>query len=132
MRTISQGTMQCLECNVPLKGRIDKKFCCDQCRSTYHNRTHRKENAYMRRLDRQLKKNRLLLKNLLARGLTKINTKDLILMGFNWAIMTGFNIDSTGAKVIYCYDYGLKCISTDEVEVFLLTNSKLPIFAPKI
>ena len=39
---------QCLECDEPLFGRVDKKFCNDQCRNAYNNRVNKTTNDFVR------------------------------------------------------------------------------------
>jgi len=34
-------TRKCLECGRPVAGRIDKKYCCDDCRTSAWNRQYR-------------------------------------------------------------------------------------------
>ena len=51
----------CMECSTPVKGRADKKFCDDQCRSSYYNRTKMKEISVTKNINKILKKNRQIL-----------------------------------------------------------------------
>ena len=46
---------QCLECGEPLQGRVDKRFCGDYCRNTYHNRSNRGASAIIRQVNRVLR-----------------------------------------------------------------------------
>ena len=47
----------CLECDEPIKGRSDKKFCNDGCRNSYNNRERRSVNNEVRNVNRALSKN---------------------------------------------------------------------------
>ena len=37
----------CLECGDPYDGRKDKKFCCDQCRTSYFNKQNTDFNRFI-------------------------------------------------------------------------------------
>lgn len=54
----------CLECGEPLKGRSDKKFCCDYCRNVYNNRRNCGRRRLMDGVNRKLSHNYRLLENL--------------------------------------------------------------------
>ena len=38
----------CICCGKPYEGRIDKKFCCDDCRTDYHNQIRRERDRRFR------------------------------------------------------------------------------------
>lgn len=57
----------CLTCSANLTGRIGKKFCSDQCRAQYHNRRRIKDEKWIQQLNRILRKNRTVLKDLPGR-----------------------------------------------------------------
>ena len=48
----------CKECGKPLIGRIDKKFCNDQCRFQYNNKKKRVHESAILNINQQLRKNR--------------------------------------------------------------------------
>ena len=56
---------KCLVCGKPLKGRSDKKFCDDYCRSSYNNDLKSAANNYIRNVNNALGKNRRILESLL-------------------------------------------------------------------
>ena len=37
---------KCLECESPLVGRVDKKFCSDYCRNSYNNKINTNNNFF--------------------------------------------------------------------------------------
>ena len=55
----------CLECDEPLFGRVDKKFCNDQCRNAYNNRVNKITNDFVRHVNVILRKNRKIIASLL-------------------------------------------------------------------
>ena len=66
----------CLECNQPLFGRIDKKFCNDYCRNSYNNRSNKVANDYVRKVNVILRKNRKIITSLLNGKEKTITTKE--------------------------------------------------------
>lgn len=96
---------KCLECHLPLKGRSDKRFCSDQCRSTFHNRCNQEENQTFQDINRILKTNRKILLRLCPAGVREVPLKQLREMGFSFEYLTHIKIKS-GKKILYCYDQG--------------------------
>jgi hypothetical protein len=41
----------CLECGDTFDGRKDKKFCCDQCRTSHFNKQNTDQNKFMRNIN---------------------------------------------------------------------------------
>ena len=79
----------CLECDQPLFGRVDKKFCNDQCRNTYNNRVNKTTNDFVRNINVILRKNRKIIASLLDGKEKSITTKEkLLLHGFNFNYFT--------------------------------------------
>ena len=103
----------CLDCGEPLKGRIDKKFCNDQCRNNYNNKFKSDANNLMRNVNNALRKNRRILADLNPNGLSKASKDKLVLMGFNFNYFTNTYQTKTGKTYYYCYDYGYLPIEND-------------------
>ena len=55
----------CVECETPLIGRVDKKFCNDMCRNSYNNLLNKDANEYVRKVNVILRKNRRILSSLM-------------------------------------------------------------------
>ncbi len=96
----------CLECGTKIIGRIDKKFCSDQCRNTYNNRLNRDETAYMTKINRTLRKNRKILKELNPEGKSKVSRNRLKAAGFDFKYFTHFYKTKEGKVYYFCYEYG--------------------------
>ena len=111
----------CLECGEKLRGRIDKRFCDADCRSSYHNRKKRIEDAYYRKINKKLKKNRCILNDLNDGGKTKISKLKLLQNGFNFNYFTHILRTKKGGIYFFCYDQGY--IELDE-NMFLLVENK--------
>jgi len=110
-------TNTCLECNEPLKGRSDKKFCSDSCRNAYNNAFNRDSTNLMRRVNRILRKNRLILANLNPTGKSRTSKNSLIKKGFNFDYHTNTYTTKNGKTYYFCYEQGYLRI---ENEIFAL------------
>ena len=73
---------QCLECNDPITGRSDKRFCGDQCRNAYNNREQRENKRNIYKINRRLLRNYRILKKLNKGDKTKITDKKLLNAAF--------------------------------------------------
>jgi predicted nucleic acid-binding Zn ribbon protein len=96
----------CLECGTKLIGRIDKKFCSDQCRNTYNNRMNRDENLFMTKVNRILRKNRKILKELNPNGKAKVHKSKMVSLGFEFKYFTHVYKTKEGRVYYFCYEYG--------------------------
>ena len=94
-------------------GRIDQKFCSDQCRNSYNNRIAKDENLYMRNVSRQLKKNRRILKELNPNGKTKVKKHTLLSKGFSFKYFTNVFKNKEGKVYYFCYEYGYLPLDND-------------------
>lgn len=105
----------CLYCNEPVKGRADKKFCDDQCRSHYNNRIRSDENN-MRNINNALRKNRRIMSDLLdetTEGKRKIPYKKLADLGFNFIYHTHTYTTLKGDTYKFCYELGYLKLDND-------------------
>ena len=96
----------CLNCQAPIIGRSDKKYCDDACRSTYNNHKYEQQNTYMRNINRILRRNRKILETLNPKGKIKLKLSKLQEAGFNFDYITHTYTTSKGAAYRFCYDYG--------------------------
>lgn len=103
----------CLDCNQPVKGRSDKKFCDDQCRSNYNNRLKSVDSTYFKQVNTILKKNRQILEKLNTEGKTKTTKAKLLKAGFNFDFYTNHYRTQKGNTYYFCYEQGYISI-TDE------------------
>ena len=97
---------KCLECGGRLTGRVDQKFCSDQCRNTYNNRLNKDETIFMRNVSRQLRKNRRILKDLRNVSHMRVEKHTLLSMGFSFDYFTSLCHDKEGRICYYCFDQG--------------------------
>ena len=111
----------CSECGTTFKGRIDKKFCSDQCRSTYNNRLNSDETSYVRNVNNILRKNRRILLDLNPEGKNRVNRAKLKAKGFDFEHFTSIYVTKEGSQYFYCYEQGYLPIERD---FFLLVVKK--------
>ncbi len=87
-------------------GRIDKKFCSDQCRNTFNNRKSRGNTNFVKGINRILKKNRNILSSLNPSGKTKTTKTKMMEEGFNFRYHTNTYVTRAGKTYQFCYDQG--------------------------
>lgn len=103
----------CMECGATLFGRSDKKFCNDSCRNAHYNKTHRTQSNYMRKVNRILSRNRIILNELNPNETTKVTRKRLLSEGFNFDYFTNVYQTKTGKVYYFCYDQGYLDLGDD-------------------
>lgn len=97
---------KCLDCEEPIKGRVDKKFCSDLCRNSYYNKQNRDGNNYVRKVNSMLRKNRRILEQLTPNEIAKVSKKEMSREGFNFDYYTNVYQTKTGKTYFFCYEYG--------------------------
>ena len=98
--------MKCLECQTPIVGRSDKRFCSDICRVRHHNKLSASFNSLKRQTHIILNQNRKILKKINDLGIKTISKKDLINHNFNFDYHTSVFHSPVNEIYYYCYDYG--------------------------
>jgi hypothetical protein len=99
----------CLSCGQSINGRFDKKYCDDQCRSNYHNHNKRKHERVIQAVNRQIRKNRAVLKQLCPEGKATVRKQRLLDMGFSFQYFS--SIYKEGKLTYYfSYEYGFAAI----------------------
>ena len=96
----------CLECSDTLRGREDKRFCSDNCRSAYNNRLNSDTNKLIRNTNNLLKKNRRILLKFNPDGKAKIHKSKLLDAGFKFNYITSTFTTKAGKEYRYVYDQG--------------------------
>jgi hypothetical protein len=110
----TQQDQTCIECQGAFKGRIDKKFCSDQCRTTYNNRQRSVENTYIKEVNGILKKNRRILLELNPEGKNRVSRDKLKSKGFDFSYFTSTYKTKDGAQYFYCYEQGYLPIEKEQ------------------
>ena len=99
-------TKKCLQCGEKLIGRVDKKFCCDQCRNAFNNLSKTDDNGYIREVNHILRKNRRILEEMNPEGKGKTHRDKLLAKGFVFSFFTNTYITKEGKTYYFCYDQG--------------------------
>ena len=106
---------QCLSCGSKLAGRLGKKFCSDQCRAQFNNRRKVKEERWIQQLNRILRKNRSVLKNLNPVGQSKVRQEVLKELGFD----RDFYGSSKGIDIVFFIFSVFSDTGKDSVDNFI-------------
>lgn len=96
----------CLECGDEFNGRADKKFCSDQCRSSYNNKLNSDVSNFMRNINNILRKNRRILAELNPHGKSKVHRDKLLEKGFKFSYFTNVYQTKAGKTYHFCYEQG--------------------------
>ena len=96
----------CFECGEKLRGRADQKFCNDQCRNAYNNKKQGRTTKYMRRINRILKNNHSVLKELNSNNKTTVPAKLMDKHNFNFNYHTHYYKTKNNKVYFFCYDQG--------------------------
>lgn len=106
-------TKKCLECNIPIKGRIDKKFCTDYCRNSHNNKVNKESKNLIRNTNNRLRKNYKILSELNTTGKTKVTRTKLFDKGFDFNFFTSIYKTKTGNVYFYLYNQGYLSLGND-------------------
>ncbi|RME98680.1 MAG: hypothetical protein D6772_08735 [Bacteroidetes bacterium] len=96
----------CAFCKDPIRGRHDKRFCSDQCRSAFHNRENSDRTNFMRNINNILRKNRRILATLNPGGKANVHRDKLVEQGFNFRYFTNEYVTRSGNVYRFIYEQG--------------------------
>ncbi len=111
---------QCKTGNDLIRGRSDKIFCSDHCRTHWHNARNRDIYNHIRNVNNALRRNRRILYNCLAEKI-KPSRSYLTLLGFDFSVFTGLSISLDDQPVYICYDIGFSIAPDHSVSIIELT-----------
>jgi predicted nucleic acid-binding Zn ribbon protein len=101
----------CLACGHPLRGRSDKKFCNDYCRSAHHYQRRREEAPCIGEINRVLQHNyRLLRKALAGKEKRRVPRAELLQSGYRFSFHTHTVVTARGNRFSFCYDHGFRLL----------------------
>ncbi len=112
---------RCLDCDEPIAGRVDKKFCSDQCRNNYNNKLNSDQHNFVRNVNNALRKNRRILQELNPEGKVKVHKQKLLEKGFDFTYHTNIYTTQKGVQYYFCYEQGYLPLEHDFY--FLVVNS---------
>jgi hypothetical protein len=112
---------RCLDCNKEISGRSDKKFCNPYCKSAYHYKKDKETKpSLFKKIDRQLKTNRRILKLYNKAGKSIVMKKILIDEGFNPHYYTHTWRKRYDETYYFCYEYGYLILKENGKEKYVL------------
>lgn len=115
---------RCPECLEQVKGRADKKFCSDGCRTAYNNRLNSDCNNFMKNINNILRRNRRILTALRADGKRRVSLENLKARGFCLDYFTSVSRTKDGV-LYYCYEQAYQL--TEEQECLLILKKDIRI-----
>jgi hypothetical protein len=95
----------CCECGSVIRGRSDKKFCGDSCRTQHHNRQNASTHRQVRLINNILKRNRRILEQLVPAGVKTIQSALLLASGFDFGYHTRAEKTPSEEYRYYCYEF---------------------------
>lgn len=104
---------KCIECNEPVIGRTDKKFCSDYCRNAYNNRVNKDAKNLIRNVNNRLRKNWRILEELNPDDKTKVTRSKLIEKGFDFSYHTSTYTTKVGKTYFFVYNQGYLPLDND-------------------
>lgn len=110
----------CPICGVPVAGRSDKLYCSPQCKNAASYDRFNKQEQFYKRVDRQLKINRKLLKKYNKDGFTTLRQDKLKREGFDPRFFTHYWKNAKGDVYLFCYDFGFLSIEHNGLKKYLL------------
>lgn len=94
----------CKNCGTLLRGRVDKQYCDDACRSQFH-RTHRQPvSRKLQQIQRILRRNHRILADLVEASPCRIKKRELLDRGFLFQYFTHQRGKCWGKKLVGLYD----------------------------
>lgn len=96
----------CLYCSSKITGRSDKKYCSIYCKSAYQYEKNKSEENLYYTIDKQLKRNRKLLKAYNKSGFSTVRKTKLKEEGFNSTYFTHYWKNKKKDVYLFCYEYG--------------------------
>ncbi|MFT5884667.1 MAG: hypothetical protein ACI9IP_001124 [Arcticibacterium sp.] len=104
---------KCQECDQPIFGRRDKKFCSDSCRNTFNNKQNSDSVNLVRNINNALRKNRRILESICTEDKAKTTRKSLLAKGFDFNYITSSRTTQKGSTYYFVYDYGYLALDND-------------------
>mgnify|MGYP001247794287 CR=1 FL=1 len=98
---------ECEVCGQAFKGRTDKKFCSEGCKSIHHYELKKQKERRFLAVERQLKTNRKILKKYNQTGMTSLRREVITTKGFNPAYYTHTWQNQRGQTYYFSYDLGI-------------------------
>lgn len=127
MNGVENEKRLCLNCEKPLIGRVDKKFCNDYCRNSHNNQKKSQNSKWVREINKILSNNRKILKKLLPANeeTRKIKQEKLLVQGFIFKYFTHQYLTKKGAVYHFVYEYGYLHLDNDWILIVKRNEEKV-------
>ena len=112
----------CRECGKLIYGRSDKLYCDDSCRNSFNNTKERENRIEIEAINRSLKRNFKILKELTNRGKRRVSKEILASLGFDFRYFTSIRREKGGKIVMQCYNYSYVNGSNGSVYITIKNN----------
>ncbi len=97
----------CPNCNEPVLGRSDKKFCSTYCKSNFHYKSQlEKGERLFEKINKQLRLNRKLLRAYNRAGKSIVLKHTLLEAGFDPKYFTHYWKNKKADVYLFCFEYG--------------------------
>lgn len=116
--------LKCPICGGPFTGRTDKKYCSDQCRYIANNNHKIESERPILEINKQLRKNRSILKKLCPVGKAIVRKEVLDAMGYDVTVFSSIFLTSGKQLYYICYDYAFTPIKEHGVEKALIVTKQ--------
>ena len=98
---------KCKSCQKELKGRIDKIYCDEYCKSAFnYKKSQLAEDNFFTKVNKQLKLNRRILKDFNKAGKATVRKEILLEEGFNPKFFTHYWKNQKGEVYLFCFEFG--------------------------
>jgi len=109
----------CIQCDEPLYGRSDQRFCSTSCHSHYHNHKREGENKTFYATHKHLITNYKMLSKILEQHPHIASINQLSRFGFVASKITEIELEGPNTRpVFYLYDIGFRYLDQKHIEVF--------------
>ena len=120
---MATDSKKCAECGEVIKGRVDKKFCSDQCRNAHNNKLNSDSNNFVRNVNNALRRNRRILSTFLGKNEKITMAKQRLAdEGFNFSYITNNLVTRNHHTYHYCYEFGYMLIDNGMVLIVKKRN----------
>lgn len=107
----------CLTCDSIIRGRTDKKFCDDYCRSAYNNKHATTKLSNVRAITNKIIKNRRILEKWATKKRNPVSLYDLLSDGLSLSYATEYIHQPVGNPHIYCFEFGYQLLPGNQCRI---------------
>ncbi len=113
---------KCSSCGQIIVGRVDKKYCSDQCRAIANKAARLTAESVIQSTNKILRKNRTILRTLCPIGKAIVKREVLVAMQFDFSSFSSLYTTRKNQVYYFCYDYGFTAIMDNGVPKALIVS----------